>query len=522
MAVPLPLPRPPVPSFSCPRFLLPPFPRLSFSRPATPSTAMASTYRSYATIPDVEDPSINGHQPSEQGFYQNAPLTTAESRPGSTSHDDEENTGYLDDAQALLSDEGTSVAAPVRSASFFSSFINLANTIMGSGMLGLPYAISKNGLVLGPILLVVSAFFSAFGLYLLVQCTDRLKQVGEKDTPSYYTCTRHSYPSLAVLVDAVVFVKCIGVAVSFLVIIGSLMPDIITFFFHIDPTSGSIWVSRAFWVLMWGLVIIPTAFLKQLNSLRFTSALALTAIIYLVGLVIVFFIREPHVPSTELDLFRLDTSFFQVMTIYVFGYTCHQNIFSIYLEITNPSKGRINGVIGSSIGTALGVYTLISLLGYIQFGSGIKDNIMNNYPTDNTAVTVGRIFLVILVAFSYALQSHPARICADNLYQSFMRSAMKKEVGSLSQARFYIITISIIAVTFTIGALVEDLSKVLSFVGAIGSTTMCYILPGVFFIKMHGGLFPLNTMKVLSVLAICIGCFVMPTALVFIFYTPPV
>jgi len=37
-------------------------------------------------------------------------------------------------------------------------------------------------------------------------------------------------------------------------------------------------------------------------------------------------------------------------------------------------------------------------------------------PTD-VAVTIGRIFISLLVAFSYPLQTHPSRICLDNLYR---------------------------------------------------------------------------------------------------------
>lgn len=42
-----------------------------------------------------------------------------------------------------------------RTATWFSSWINLANTILGAGMLGLPYALSKNGTILGSLLIVL-------------------------------------------------------------------------------------------------------------------------------------------------------------------------------------------------------------------------------------------------------------------------------------------------------------------------------------------------------------------------------
>lgn len=50
-----------------------------------------------------------------------------------------------------------------RTASFMSSFINLANTILGAGMLGLPFALSKNGVGLGSIFIFLRyRLFSSF------------------------------------------------------------------------------------------------------------------------------------------------------------------------------------------------------------------------------------------------------------------------------------------------------------------------------------------------------------------------
>ncbi len=44
-------------------------------------------------------------------------------------------------------------------------------------------------------------------------------------------------------------------------------------------------------------------------------------------------------------------------------------------------------------------------------------NIITLFPADNLSVTVGRLLLTVLVIFSYPLQSHPDRICLDNLYK---------------------------------------------------------------------------------------------------------
>ena len=51
--------------------------------------------------------------------------------------------------------EFTPIGGKVRTATTGSSLINLTNTIIGAGMLGLPYAVSVCGLVFGLIMLVL-------------------------------------------------------------------------------------------------------------------------------------------------------------------------------------------------------------------------------------------------------------------------------------------------------------------------------------------------------------------------------
>jgi hypothetical protein len=65
------------------------------------------------------------------------------------------------------SPENTEEILPPRSGSLPGSWINLANTILGAGMLGIPFAVDKAGLVGGLVLLAFCAFLAGFGLHLL-------------------------------------------------------------------------------------------------------------------------------------------------------------------------------------------------------------------------------------------------------------------------------------------------------------------------------------------------------------------
>lgn len=67
-----------------------------------------------------------------------------------------------------------------------SSVSNLSNTILGAGMLGLPFAVDAMGLGLGLIFLIICAFGAYFGLYLLTLCGS----YAPKGNASFYTVAR--------------------------------------------------------------------------------------------------------------------------------------------------------------------------------------------------------------------------------------------------------------------------------------------------------------------------------------------
>ncbi|KAJ3191101.1 hypothetical protein HK101_008080, partial [Irineochytrium annulatum] len=295
-----------------------------------------------------------------------------------------------------------------------SSCTNLTNTILGSGMLAMPAALDAVGLFLGSGFIAMSASLSIFGLTLLSHCAAR---IGRR--ASFFAVSKITYPAAAVWFDLAIAVKCFGVSISYLVIIRDLVPGIVRAIFpETFPEGSSSWlVSRTFWVTASVLTVAPFAFARRLDSLRYTSALALMAVVYLVFIVVGYFIfpTESMLPRPKLEdlvYFRIDGGFFKTLPIFVFAFTCHQNIFAVHNELVNNTIPRVTGVVKYSIGTAFGVYQLIGILGYLSFGPGVASNIIQEYP-QGAVITAGQSALAVLFLLSYPLQAHPARACLD-------------------------------------------------------------------------------------------------------------
>lgn len=205
-------------------------------------------------------------------------------------------------------------------------------------------------------------------------------------------------------------------------------------------------------------------------------------------------------------------------------------MFSILNEIKDNSPGSIVGVISASIGSAASIYVLVAITGYLTFGNSVNGNIISmckhlpgHHPPElradvfvdppSVASTIGKAAIVILVTFSIPLQVHPCRASIDavlkwrpNKYSRLPTSAPGRSsspggqplmappnasvdnhgapAAHISEIRFAIITTVILILSYATALTVSSLDRVLAYVGSTGSTSISFILPGVFYYKI--------------------------------------
>ncbi|KAL2210110.1 hypothetical protein CC79DRAFT_1330503 [Sarocladium strictum] len=380
-------------------------------------------------------------------------------------------------------------------ASMVSSIVNLVNTIIGAGTLAMPSVLSHMGIMLGVVLIIWSGLTAAFGLYLQTKCARYL----ERGTSSFFALSQITYPSAAVIFDMAIAVKCFGVGVSYMIIIGDLMPGVVLGFnSHADRIPYL--VDRAFWITAFMLLVIPLSFLRRLDSLKYTSLVALVSIGYLIILVIYHFATDIHANPRDVRIVKPEgfVATLSTVPVVVFAYTCHQNMFSIMNEIKDNKPSSMMGVIGTSIGSAASIYILVSITGYLTFGNAVVGNIVSMYPT-GAASTIGKAAIVVLVLFSIPLQVHPCRASLDAVMK--WRPGRAQPGGGransptppprsdhatapMSDTRFALLTTLILTLAYITALTVDSLDRMLAFVGSTGSTSISFILPGLFYYKI--------------------------------------
>ncbi|KAM7198505.1 Transmembrane amino acid transporter domain containing protein [Rhypophila sp. PSN 637] len=421
-------------------------------------------------------------------------------------------TGYSTFADAMASSRNAGGAVMVQprrgrspklgggNASILSSDINLINTIIGAGTLAMPFAMSHFGIVLGVVLILWCGFTSAFGLYLQSRCARYM----ERGTSSFFALSQLTLPNLTVIFDAAIAIKCFGVGVSYMTIIGDLMPAVAP---AIGLTGYAFLENRNFWIAaFFAFAIVPLSFPRTLDSLKYTSVIALLSIGYLIVLVAYHCAVDSRDQRGDVNILTWDgpVAALSSLPVMIFAYTCHQNMFSILNELKDNSAATVVTVIGSSIGTAAAVYILVAITGYLTFGSHVVGNIVGMYPA-SLASTIAKAAIVVLVTFSVPLQVHPLRASVDAILrwrptwwknrstlpssaagsQPLLSTAPPTSVDShgapavaMSEYRFAWLTSVILVSMFIMALSVSNLGKILSYVGATGSTTISFILPG--------------------------------------------
>lgn len=382
-------------------------------------------------------------------------------------------------------------------ASRASSVVNLLNTIVGAGTLTMPFVLSHMGIMLGVVLILWSAFTSAFGLYLQSRCARYL----DRGTASFFALSQLTYPNAAVIFDLAIAIKCFGVGVSYMIIIGDLMPGVMQGLTNHTDNFPYL-VNRHFWITAFMLLVIPLSFLRRLDSLKYTSIVALVSIGYLIVLVVYHFAADVHADPGDIRVIEWAGAVQTLSTlpVVVFAYTCHQNMFSILNELGDNTPGSVVAVVGSSIGSAGFIYLLVAITGYITFGNSVVGNIIMMYAT-GVASTIGKAAIVILVLFSIPLQVHPCRASLDAVLgwrpnrsqnnngrpSSPVPTANRGDHGStapMSDMRFALLTTIILTCAYATALSVSSLDRMLAFVGSTGSTSISFILPGLFYYKI--------------------------------------
>lgn len=387
----------------------------------------------------------------------------------------------------------------------------LLHTSLGTGLISIPFFYKNNGIILSIVLLSFSYLMSTTGLILQCQLSNWLPTLTSKRKLSFKSIGDLLFDDKSnkiVLFDIAIAIKCFGVSISYLIVIGDLMPQILKYFTSKIDINRSIFISFSLFC-----IIMPLCFIKKISSLKKFSMIALISVVYLCFMIIInaFVYKENdqkgHIYWTKPKKSYKDINFLTSFPISVFAFTCQHNTFSIFNELKAPNFSNFSKIVVKAMSFALIIYLTVGTLGYVTFGDNVESNIIKMYEMNNFFNVLGRFCIVVLVTLAYPLQMYPCRLSIFNIYNHFQN---KKAFNSLTETdtdesitllneeelnleqqansshleipdlQFKVITMSIIVAGFFIAISLTNLGLVLGFIGGTGSTLIAFILPGLF------------------------------------------
>ncbi|AFN83673.1 transmembrane amino acid transporter protein [Encephalitozoon romaleae SJ-2008] len=374
-----------------------------------------------------------------------------------------------------------------------SGYITLLKTSIGSGILSFPYLFKTYGILIGIALTMLSGFFSVLGLILYAICSQELGR-----TATLSRLATESMPYTRIIVDFSVFLKCFGVALSYLIITRQLLPVLIETIFGVsilsDPNIS---------LLAFISCIGPFAYFNKLDRLKYTSLCGVVAIVVVVIAALYRYEYTPASTPSRAEYFvPFSYAWMGGFGKFVFSFTCHQNIFAIHSEMEDNSFPRMKRLIYMVATSAAVIYISFGILNYLLYGDRVKDNVLENYPNDVLASVVRGLYVVVM-GVSYPLQVNPCRNHLINII-SFTQESRKKPLR-------FIVTTGIIILTCLLAISGMGLGIIYSVIGSTASTFMCLIFPALFYFNMN--ITKPKGLVIMSYIAFLFGVFVFTTSL---------
>ena len=161
--------------------------------------------------------------------------------------------------------------APARRLGKPSAVFSLTSTIVGGGVLSLPFAFLQTGLVMGPILLAVCAAISDFSIYLLVLCA---RATGAE---SYQQVACNAFgPRAKMVTTSLLFLLTWLCCVAYIILMGDMLTPLVDLLLDVNIQKGS--GAHSLVLILVTSLVSPLGLLKTLHALRFTSMLCVFSV----------------------------------------------------------------------------------------------------------------------------------------------------------------------------------------------------------------------------------------------------
>jgi amino acid permease len=300
---------------------------------------------------------------------------------------------------------GVRIPALLPHGGLAASGFNLASATLGAGTLALPHAMYSSGYVLGTIFLAIVMIATLYAIRLLCVVANKTKLMSYEEMARVLLGSR----KWEFLTEFVVVAFCWGITVVYVVAIGSIidplrqvhgMPEVF------QGTQGLRILTSMYWLVF----MLPLSLAKEINTLRYASAVGIMSTCFLVIAIVVHAAQHATNVKSNLVAFKWDADMLMAMPVMMFSYCCQTNVFEIYTELHPRSVTRMVKASTITLVICTTMYVVAGIAGYAEFGDLVRGNILKNYhPTEHPLLAVAFICISITVTMAFPICIFPTR-----------------------------------------------------------------------------------------------------------------
>ncbi|KAJ5179779.1 Vacuolar amino acid transporter 2 [Penicillium capsulatum] len=354
------------------------------------------------------------------------------------------------------------------------AFMNMANSIIGAGIIGQPYALRQAGLAMGIVLLAALTITVDWTIRLIV-VNSKLSGADSFQATMQYCFGRAGLIAISVAQWAFAF----GGMVAFCIIVGDTIPHVLGALFPSLRDMPFLWLltdRRAVIVLFVLAISYPLSLYRDIAKLAKASALALISMLVIVVTVVTQGFRVPSESRGEVKSHLIvNSGFFQAVGVISFAFVCHHNSLLIYGSLKKPTLDRFATVTHYSTAVSLIMCLVMGIAGFLSFGSKTQGNVLNNFPSNNILVNIARFCFGLNMLTTLPLEAFVCRSVMTTYY--FPDEPFNPN-------RHLIFTTSLVLSSMALALLTCDLGSVFELIGATSAAALAYIFPPLCYIKL--------------------------------------
>lgn len=364
------------------------------------------------------------------------------------------------------------------------AFMNMANSILGAGIIGQPFAFRNSGLIGGCIVLLVLTMLIDWTLRLIV------RNAKLANANSYQDFVAHCFgkPGRILLLFAVGSFAY-GGCMAFCVIIGDTIPHVLRAFIPKSITEstavGWLFKRNVIITLFTTCISYPLSLNRDISKLAKASGFALVGMLIIV---IITAVRGPMVdsslktPLTTLQ-WTVNYNIFQGISVISFALVCHHNTVFIYNSLKVSVKQRFGTLTHAVCFVSMICCLVMAVSGLLNFGGATKGNILNNFKSNDNWINVARFCFGLNMLTTFPLEIFVVRDVVRDIISSVSNDTDNTHFELTSKQHFFITTILVVS-TMSVALFTCNLGIILELIGATSASLMAYIIPPLCFLKL--------------------------------------